>query len=112
VVSAEAEAAFDQRGHLKIAVIWLVLTLLTAVTVVALFVTLPVLAALVAELFVRPVHAVSAMLAWLLGPMLLISVGWFALRVDEVPGEGVVAAALSLVGIFGLLGLRKVNQRA
>ena len=62
-MSPDAEISFDLRGHLRITVIWLVLTLLTAVTIVALFVTLPVLAALVAELFVRPVHAASAMLA-------------------------------------------------
>jgi hypothetical protein len=112
VVSPEAVSAFDLRGHLKITVIWLVLTSLTAVTIVALFVTLPVLAALVAELVVRPVHAASAMIAWLLGPMLMISVGWFALRVDEAPGEGAGAAAISVVGAAGLLVLRTVNQRA
>lgn len=107
-----AEAAFDLRAHLKITLIWLALTLLTSVTVLALFLTLPVLAALIAELLVRPVHTASALLSWLLGPMLMISAGWYALRVDEVPGEGVPAAALSVVSATGLLVLRKVNRRA
>ena len=107
-----AVAAFDLRSHRRITLIWLALTVLTAVTVVALFVTLPVLAALLAEWFVKPQQTMSAVLAWVCGPMLMIGFGWCALRADEVPGEGVVAAVVALVGAVGLLVLRHQNQRA
>ena len=67
--------SFDTQRHVKILVVWLVFTVLSAVTIIALFLTLPVLAALLAELFVRPRRTASALLAWVLGPMLMIGAG-------------------------------------
>lgn len=78
-------------------VFFAVVTLLTAPLIWALLLTVPVLAALVANLYVGPRRSLgSRLLATTLGPVLVVAVAVFIGRADEVPLEGVVSATVAV----------------
>lgn len=91
-----------------------VLTVVTApfAYFLPLFVTAPVLAALVANLYVGSGSSLGVRSgAAILGPALLVSVVWFSSRVDEVPVEGVAAASIAIGSIVLLRHMRARNSR-
>lgn len=76
-----------------------------------LLITLPVLAALSANLYVGRAWSVGPLVqASVLGPLLLVAVVWFVGRADEVRIEGVVAAVTAVVSSAALLRLRRRNS--
>lgn len=75
-----------------------------------LLVTVPVLSALLANLYVRPLDGWSAVLATLLGPAAVIGALVFALRADEVLSDGVIAATITIAAFSGLIALRRRSR--
>jgi hypothetical protein len=95
--------------------VWIALTVLTGPVAYGapLLLTVPVLAALLARLFVGPTHLVWAGPACaVLGPLMVIGAAWFGGRVDEVPSEGLPSGAMVLVPALVLAVMRHVSRRA
>lgn len=102
----------DRNALRRVTAGFAVLTVVTAPFSygVLLLITLPVLAALMANLYAGRARSLGALLfASVLGPLLLIAVVWFIGRADEVPVEGVAAASLAVASSAGLHRLRQQN---
>ena len=72
----------------------------------------PILAALLANLFVGRGPFLKVVVASTVGPVLVVCVVWLLRRVDDYPVEGIVAAFSVTACVIAILRLRRVTSKS